>query len=1004
MPGRSRDDLLLQWADQLAHDSCRWEAMRQELQDPAWRARLRHSPSYARLRADLEAGQLLAAPPLGLALATLIHEIADPPTFALALAVLEHPPGTPVHCPLLCHVGAAWVQRIPPTVSVTERILFLLNLGVALAQTPWGSRYDQLEQAIDYCEEALQWCQQLPRSRERTILEEKLHNTAGSVYQERIGPHAKRRHQEAIRHYERALRVIEEGRAHRWLEEDEAEEATGRITHNLGNAHRDRPTERGETDAQRLETAVAWFRRSLAVRWRASAKRAMTLRNLGTTLLSFASSDRSAHIEEALSCFQQALEWHEHEAQAAAATGRPNPAAVWEGLTHKLLGVAFSYRLEGPRADNVRQALTHFQAAERRYQALGLQRELISVYHDWGLLCQEEGDGTAAHEHLTAAARLAEQEIAGSDADLARTATLHFYGGVYENLLACCAGLAEQTGDAGYAAAAADWAERSRARNLGRWLQLRDAASAPSPGTPDTAATYRTLLLELQHLEHALETAERTRQDRDAAAVPSVDPHPPPFVPSAHVRQLRGRREQLLRQLQASSLGAAGDAPLSPEQARALAAQTGAALLTLRNTPAGVCAVLVPPEGAIRARLFPRLPSAELERLLRLWHRQYAEYRDIVTLDPVREGAAYGRRIDAWMGILREVTRRLGERFGRDLAAWLTAAMPPRSPSAEPPWVIVMPGPGWNILPLHALCWEEDGRRRYLADDFVFSYVPSCRVLQRCLERQRGCPALPRDALIVADPTEAAGDGLPLFQVLAADLAPLFERSVTLGPAVPAAAADTWATKERLTGMPPAVAAAVNDGKPAGAHRMRGALEQWPIAVLATHGTYAADDCWQGSHIAVASGGPGGREDAITLADFFELDLTRLWLVVLCACETAIVDDQDLTNEQLGLPAALLAAGAVTAVGSLWLVEHGSAAWLVHCFLEELLAAPQAVPGIKARALWKAGQRLRSLGRDACAAWFRRALGEQASFPAELGDYPFAEPYFWAPFVCCGAG
>jgi CHAT domain-containing protein len=140
-------------------------------------------------------------------------------------------------------------------------------------------------------------------------------------------------------------------------------------------------------------------------------------------------------------------------------------------------------------------------------------------------------------------------------------------------------------------------------------------------------------------------------------------------------------------------------------------------------------------------------------------------------------------------------------------------------------------------------------------------------------------------------------------------------------------------------------------------------------------------------------------------------------LVTLSACETGL--GERLGGEgYLGFAQALFAAGARSVVLSLWPVDDPSTALLMTRFYQNLLGkrAGLAKPLPKAEALREAKQWLRQLPRAECER-LTAALSQAEprgsvvpkdkpvvppSRPGERESPPYADPYYWAPFVLLG--
>ncbi len=76
-------------------------------------------------------------------------------------------------------------------------------------------------------------------------------------------------------------------------------------------------------------------------------------------------------------------------------------------------------------------------------------------------------------------------------------------------------------------------------------------------------------------------------------------------------------------------------------------------------------------------------------------------------------------------------------------------------------------------------------------------------------------------------------------------------------------------------------------------------------------------------------------DKCLTLAEIFGLRLKQCRLVVLSACETALIDTQN-RSDYIGLPTGFLYAGAMGTFASLWAVNDLSTALIMVKFYEVL--------------------------------------------------------------------
>ena len=272
-------------------------------------------------------------------------------------------------------------------------------------------------------------------------------------------------------------------------------------------------------------------------------------------------------------------------------------------------------------------------------------------------------------------------------------------------------------------------------------------------------------------------------------------------------------------------------------------------------------------EGEVWSILLPSASTGEVhERALRLAQAHEQRHEDR----------------DRWMRALDEACRWLWDAIVGPLLDGLGAA-------AERPLDLVPCG--WlGLFPLHAAWAPDDARptgRRYALDRVSVAYAPNLRTLARA--RRAAVRPLLADAVIVAD-AGAHGELV-----------------------------DTRYELERIAGALPAARALI--GGEASETQILEALATASLAHLACHGTALPTKPLESAlHL--------GTDGRITVQELMAQRLEAARLVVLSACETATVG-RDLPDESVGLPAALLFAGAAAAIGSIWAVPDRSTSLLM---------------------------------------------------------------------------
>jgi hypothetical protein len=280
--------------------------------------------------------------------------------------------------------------------------------------------------------------------------------------------------------------------------------------------------------------------------------------------------------------------------------------------------------------------------------------------------------------------------------------------------------------------------------------------------------------------------------------------------------------------------------------------------------------------------------------------------------------------------------------------------------------VVLVPVGLLALLPLHA-AWTADasapGGRRYLLDEVCVRYAPNVRVFAEARRRtDRG--VAPR-LLAVEEP-----------------------RPVTAGP-LHGAAAEVAAAAAAVLG------ARVLRHEEATVDAVLAELRTHTVAHFACHGRADPDDPLA-SFLLLAG------DERLTLRTLMEQRLAQLELVVLSACETAIVG-HDLPDEVVGLPAGLLRAGAGGVIASGWSVPDVSTAVLLTRFYELWRE-----PSDPADALRRAQQWMRDSSNGEKLEHLPDLLGPAADRVPNTARrlweraHGHRHPYFWAGFSYMG--
>ncbi|MCY7384081.1 MAG: CHAT domain-containing protein, partial [Microcoleus sp. CAN_BIN18] len=149
--------------------------------------------------------------------------------------------------------------------------------------------------------------------------------------------------------------------------------------------------------------------------------------------------------------------------------------------------------------------------------------------------------------------------------------------------------------------------------------------------------------------------------------------------------------------------------------------------------------------------------------------------------------------------------------------------------------------------------------------------------------------------------------------------------------------------------------------------------------------------------------------ECLTLTEIFDLQLSKCRLVALSACETALTDATDTTDEYIGLTSGFFYAGATSVLSTLWAVNDVSTAILMIKFYELFgsESRPAVSVALRESQLWlrdlsvgdllkwvAASELLSSAHKEKIQNRYRRGFKQ---------DYqPYQSPMYWAAFCAVG--
>lgn len=186
---------------------------------------------------------------------------------------------------------------------------------------------------------------------------------------------------------------------------------------------------------------------------------------------------------------------------------------------------------------------------------------------------------------------------------------------------------------------------------------------------------------------------------------------------------------------------------------------------------------------------------------------------------------------------------------------------------------------------------------------------------------------------------------------------------------------------------------------------METALERHPSLVhIASHYVFKAGDD-KNSYLLLGGKSTGGQGFRLTLADMRDdqrMDFKGIELLTLSGCQTALGSNDSDGREIDGLGITAQRKGAKAVVATLWPVDDASVGLLMATFYKLWVTTPGMT---KAEALQQAQLvALRgSMGSKGTGSTARgSALVLPASAPADHAGPPYANPFYWAPFILIG--
>ncbi|KPQ31268.1 MAG: hypothetical protein HLUCCO16_22120 [Phormidium sp. OSCR] len=722
---------------------------------------------------------------------------------------------------------------------------------------------------------------------------------------------------------------------------------------------------RGER-ADNIEEAIRCYQAALEVYTRSAFpyEWAMTQNNLGNAYQTRIRGERADNIEEAIRCFQAALE-------VCTRTAFPEDWA----RTQNNLGEAYRTRIRGERADNIEEAIRRYQAALSVRTPSSFPLPCLQTGRNLGNFAYNLQNWEIAIEGYDNAIRAVEQSRDWATSPDSKRQILEDALPIYGKMIQACLHLERYE-------QALLTVERSKSRTLMEMLTSADLV--PKNATHEQQDQYRQLNREIAALQQSFAAPENPA-DSQTETPEAGERRGHPDIATAtnaagtpQLKHLLQQRDRLLAQINDPDFNLLQNVrPELPDFRQLLTPETALIEWYLPQDPdlgAWAFTVTLDPDGPhIRA------------------HRYSPQQRQ--TLDQFNQTYFADYRQPSWYQAL---DRRLEDLAEHLHLSGLIAALPPTCQR-----LILIPHLYLHLFPLHALSVELSVELNAPATPLLerfsqgVSYAPSCQILDYIHNRPQA--ATPPQFFAVQNPTQ----DLDYAQMEVEFIRPYFDPNTYI-------LSQEAATKSALN-----------------RRETLEKLRQSHIIHFSCHGGFDSENPLNSAVILagdapLASAPRGDQRQTLTLRDgrrfdtaqqgltlgeiYRNLDIPACRLVMLSACETGLMGSL-LTDEYIGLASGFLYAGTPAVVSSLWCVDDFATACLAIRFYYELRQDERVVMALHRTQNW-----LRRVSVAGFLDWCRQGLTmteeECEIIEFKLMDYdedcPFGQRRYWSAFVAVG--
>ncbi|MDJ0898016.1 MAG: tetratricopeptide repeat protein [Xenococcus sp. MO_188.B8] len=832
------------------------------------------------------------------------------------------------------------------------------NLGNVYRERIAGDRRENLERAISCYELALQ-----ARRQDEVPLEWAMtHNNLGNAYRERIAGDRRENLERAISCYELALQERRQDKVPLdWA-----------MTHNnLGNAY----SERIEGDkGENLERAIACYELALQ-EWRQDKVPldwATIQNNLGEAYRNRTEGERRENLEKAIACYELVLQERRQD----------NVPLDW-AATQNNLGIAYFYRIKGERRENLENAIDCYELALQERRQDNVPLDWAATQNNLGLAYSDRIRGEKA-ENL-------ERVIACYQEALKVRTRKAFPQNHAETLLNL--GTTHQRSK--QFASAYNTFESA----IDTVESLREGIVSGEETKRKQAEEWNKLYsqmvevcLELSKTTEAIEYVERSKTRNLVEQILNRDLKT--IFPAEVATQLEKYRDDIAERQYQIQYGKAENLTALEQHLQQLRQQRNE--LQNRYLPVGYSFKF----DSFQATLDDRTAIIEWYILndkilafivktqgeVTVWQSQPKDLKAFIDLVSQYLQNYYNQKEkDQWQNSLGEEFKKLASILHIDE---ILTQIPNHCDQ-----LILIPHRFLHLLPLHALpvTNQDSENSPCLLDLFAsgLGYAPSCQLLQQVQKRKR--PNF-KSLFAIQNPTE------DLYQDYEKDLGAV------------SAIKKQFTDKDILKQANAKKTKIIHYDENTKLFTLNEKLAQAHNIFFFCHGFFNPNSSLDsGLQLADAS---------LSLADIItHFKLNKCRLVTLAACETGIIDSNNVSDEYIGLPYGFLLAGSTNVVSSLWTVSATATALLMIKFYEELQTQSRITVALNTTQRW-----LRDTTTQGFQTWLKNSklineLGraERTQLKIRLNQYftdkncgsntkPFELPFYWSAFFVTGKG